>query len=62
MKMKMGLDGLKSDDSNPLINPNQDEFWNGLDDDCDEQIDEEIDRLSYILGLPTNRYSTECDI
>ena len=42
------------DDSNPLINPNQDEFWNGLDDDCDEQIDEEIDRLSYISWTPTN--------
>ena len=30
------------------------EFWNGLDDDCDEQIDEVIDRLSYISWTPTN--------
>mgnify|MGYP001166654003 FL=1 len=42
------------DDSNPLINPNQDEFWNGLDDDCDEEIDEIIDRLSYISWSPNS--------
>ena len=40
------------DDSNPLINPNEDESWNGLDDDCDEQIDEVIDRLAYISSSP----------
>ena len=42
------------DDSNPLINPNEDESWNGLDDDCDEEIDEVIDRLSYISWTPEN--------
>jgi len=40
------------DDSNPLINPNQDELWNGVDDDCDGDIDEIIDRLSYISWAP----------
>ena len=40
------------DDSNPLINPNQDESWNGLDDDCDDEIDEVIDRLQYISWSP----------
>ena len=40
------------DDTNPLINPNEDESWNGLDDDCDEQIDEVIDRLAYISSSP----------
>jgi len=42
------------DDSNPLINPNQDELWNGLDDNCNEQIDEIIDRLEYISWSPDN--------
>ena len=42
------------DDTNPLINPNQDEFWNGLDDDCDDEIDEVIDRLEYITWTPDN--------
>ena len=42
------------DDSNPLINPNQDELWNGLDDDCDDEIDEVIDRLDYISWTPDN--------
>ena len=40
------------DDTNPLINPNQDEFWNGLDDDCDDEIDEVINRLDYISWTP----------
>ncbi|RJU88420.1 MAG: hypothetical protein DWC02_01615 [Candidatus Poseidoniales archaeon] len=40
------------DDSNPLINPNQDEFWNGIDDDCDEEIDELVDRLDYLTSTP----------
>ena len=42
------------DDTDPLINPNQDEFWNGLDDDCDDEIDEVIDRLEYITWTPDN--------
>ena len=42
------------DDTNPLVNPNQDEFWNGLDDDCDDEIDEVIDRLEYITWTPDN--------
>ena len=42
------------DDTNPLINPNKDESWNGLDDDCDGDIDEVIDRLSYISWAPDN--------
>jgi hypothetical protein len=40
------------DDTNPLINPNADEFWNGIDDDCDTDIDEEVDRLLYISWGP----------
>jgi len=42
------------DDTNPLINPNQDELWNGLDDNCNEQIDEIIDRLQYISWTPVS--------
>ena len=41
-------------DSDPLINPNQDELWNGLDDNCDGEIDEVIDRLQYISSTPEN--------
>ena len=40
------------DDTNSEIYPGADEQWNGLDDDCDEEIDEEISRLSYIQSSP----------
>ena len=43
-----------SDDTNPLINPNQDEAWNALDDNCNGQIDEVIDRLEYISWGPSD--------
>ena len=42
------------DDTNPMINPNQEEAWNALDDDCDGQIDEVIDRLEYISWGPSD--------
>ena len=40
------------DDTNPLINPNADEIWNGIDDDCDSDTDEDVDRLLYISWGP----------
>ena len=36
------------DDSNVEINPNAEEKWNGIDDNCDGNIDEEVDRYEYV--------------
>ena len=41
------------DDNNSMVNPDMEELWNGLDDDCNGQIDELIDRLDYISWDPT---------
>ena len=40
------------DDSNPLINPSADEIWNAIDDDCDDDIDEGINRIDFISRTP----------
>ena len=41
------------DDTNPAIRPDAIEFWNGFDDDCDGDIDEEVDRASYLNPMPS---------
>lgn len=50
------MDGFRwfeeCDDSNPLIHPNADEIWNAIDDDCDDDIDEGINRLDFISISP----------
>ncbi len=50
------MDGFRwfeeCDDSNPLIHPNADEIWNAIDDDCDEDIDEGINRVDFISRTP----------
>ena len=50
------MDGFRwfeeCDDSNPLIHPNADEIWNAIDDDCDEEIDEGINRVDFISRTP----------
>ena len=42
------LDFEDCDDSVPTINPESSESWNGIDDDCDEIIDEDISRLELV--------------
>ena len=39
-------------DSNPLIHPSADEIWNAIDDDCDDEIDEGINRADFISRTP----------
>jgi len=46
------------DDNNSLISPSATERWNGIDDDCDNQIDEDIDRSAYISASPQFRSLT----
>jgi hypothetical protein len=40
--------GIDCDDRNPQINPHKQDICNGIDDDCDGQVDEEL------LNCPTN--------
>ena len=42
------LDFEDCNDSAPTINPDSSESWNGIDDDCDEMIDEDISRLELV--------------
>ena len=46
------------DDNNSLISPIALERWNGIDDDCDDLIDEDIDRSAYISASPQFRSLT----
>ena len=43
---------LDCDDNDSSRSPNGVEVWNGLDDDCDENIDENVDRASWITPMP----------
>ena len=36
------------DDTNIAINPNAVEIWNGIDDNCNQQIDDGVNRYNYI--------------
>ena len=40
------------DDLNSEINPNSIEIWNGLDDDCNELIDDNLKRENLVLVIP----------
>jgi hypothetical protein len=42
------------DDNNSAVHPNATEEWNGIDDDCDEDVDEDISRLEHIQSSPEN--------
>ena len=46
------------DDNNSLISPSANERWNGLDDDCDGLIDQDIDRSAYVSASPQFRSLT----
>ena len=43
------------DDNNSNIAPDKPERWNGLDDDCDEIIDEGVNRLNHLMQNPSNQ-------
>ena len=45
-------------DNNSLISPSATERWNGIDDDCDDGIDEDIDRSAYVSASPQFRSLT----
>ncbi len=40
------------DDRSPSVNPDSNEIWNGIDDDCNQMIDEEINRRLVIFTNP----------
>jgi subtilisin-like proprotein convertase family protein/subtilisin family serine protease len=40
------------DDHTGSTNPEANELWNGMDDDCDELVDEDLDRLSILRTSP----------
>ena len=42
-------------DNDSLISPSATERWNGVDDDCDGEIDQNIDRSAYISAFPQTR-------
>ena len=44
------------DDNSSLRYPGATEIWNGLDDDCDDAIDEQVDKESFILSVPSAPY------
>ena len=46
---------LDCDDTRASVAPNQLEQWNGRDDDCDGSIDDGVDRLSFLIPMPSNR-------
>ena len=48
------LDFQDCNDLVSSINPGSSESWNGIDDDCDEIIDEDVSRLSLISPVPND--------
>ena len=42
-------------DNDSMISPSATERWNGVDDDCDGEIDQNIDRSAYISAFPQSR-------
>ena len=43
---------LDCDDNDSSRSPNAVEVWNGLDDDCDDLVDEDVNRASWITPTP----------
>ena len=43
---------LDCNDNDSTQSPNAVEIWNGLDDDCDNSIDEDVERASLITPMP----------
>ena len=43
---------LDCDDNDSSRSPNAVEIWNGLDDDCDDLIDEDVNRASWVTPMP----------
>jgi hypothetical protein len=46
------------DDNDSTVSPSAFERWNGLDDDCDGLIDDDVDRSAYISASPQKRTLT----
>ena len=44
------------DDNQTTVSPNASELWNGLDDDCDGEIDEFVDKPAAIVSYPSEPY------
>jgi subtilisin-like proprotein convertase family protein len=42
-------------DNDSTVYPGATELWNGIDDDCDEAIDQGIDRSAYLSATPQSR-------
>ena len=42
------------DDSNSSIYPGASEMWNGIDDDCDSIVDEDVDRRAALTQNPNS--------
>ncbi len=53
-------DSTDCDDTNPLVHPNADEVCNGIDDDCDAEIDEEV-KLTFYRDADGDTYGTATD-
>ena len=47
MQMEMVLSSEDCDDSNSTINPNAEEVCDGLDNDCDDSADEDVQSTFY---------------
>ncbi len=46
-----GYGGTDCNDDEPLANPTGTEAWNGIDDDCNGLVDDEIDELGAEIGI-----------
>jgi large repetitive protein len=52
--------GLDCNDQNPSVHPNADELCNGLDDDCDESVDEDsVDAPEWYIDGDKDNYGAQ---